>query len=344
MLDVYQTLVITLRLIRRHGLIKSYACMSLNGNSISQSERRPLVSVDKDINILELRNSFSSLMDKDKVLDVADSQSSQTNKDLLNDDDEEVEDFYVEPDPRILKQQVHSKIGASTPTDEVFNVRSSLAGNINVNLHNLCSKVFKQWKWTSNGVSCSKGSRIILGWNPDIVKVVVIAYDDQVMHTCVHFKDDKKDLFCSVIYAHNRYMQRRALWHNLVTHKAYVRDRPWCILGDFNVSLHVNDKSTGTSYIDRGMRDFQECVDSIEVLDVNSTGLRYTWNQKPKGGEGILKKIDRIMANSDFYDVFVGSSAYFQPYRISDHTPAVLRIPMIAAHKPRPFKFYNILA
>ncbi|GKD13427.1 zinc finger, CCHC-type containing protein [Tanacetum coccineum] len=205
-------------------------------------------------------------------------------------------------------------------------------------------RVFKQWKWTSNGVSCSKGSRIILGWNPDIVKVVVIAYDDQVMHTCVHFKDDKKDLFCSVIYAHNRYMQRRALWHNLVTHKAYVRDRPWCILGDFNVSLHVNDKSTGTSYIDRGMRDFQECVDSIEVLDVNSTGLRYTWNQKPKGGEGILKKIDRIMANSDFYDVFVGSSAYFQPYRISDHTPAVLRIPMIAAHKPRPFKFYNILA
>ncbi|GJS52288.1 RNA-directed DNA polymerase, eukaryota, reverse transcriptase zinc-binding domain protein, partial [Tanacetum coccineum] len=160
-------------------------------------------------------------------------------------------------------------------------------------------------------------SRIILGWNPDIVKVVVIAYDDQVMHTCVHFKDDKKDLFCSFIYAHNRYMQRRALWHNLVTHKAYVRDRPWCILGDFNVSLHVNDKSTGTSYIDRGMRDFQECVDSIEVLDVNSTGLRYTWNQKPRGGEGIRKKIDRIMANSDFYDVFVGSSAYFQPYRIS---------------------------
>ncbi|GKA34852.1 zinc knuckle CX2CX4HX4C containing protein [Tanacetum coccineum] len=92
-----------------------------NGDS-TQSERRPLVSVDKDINILELRNSFNSLMDKDKVLDVADSQSSQTNKELLNDDDEEVEDFYVEPDPRILKQQVHSKIGASTPSDEVFNV------------------------------------------------------------------------------------------------------------------------------------------------------------------------------------------------------------------------------
>ncbi|GJS29411.1 hypothetical protein Tco_0490031 [Tanacetum coccineum] len=159
----------------------------------------------------------------------------------------------------------------------------------------------------------------------------------------VHDGSTRISLDHSFIYAHNQYMQRRAIWNNLDTHKAYIRDRPWCILGDFNVSLHAHDKSTGTSYIDRGMKDFQECVDSIGVYDVNCTGLRYTWNQKPMGGDGILKKIDRIMANSEFYRVFVGSNAYFQPYRISDHTPAVLRIPMTAAKRPRPFKFYNIL-
>ncbi|GKF36930.1 hypothetical protein Tco_0113688, partial [Tanacetum coccineum] len=139
-----------------------------NGDS-TQSERRPLVSVDKDINILELRNSFNSLMDKDKVLDVADSQSSQTNKDLLNDDDEEVEDFYVEPDPRILKQQVHSKIGASTPTDEFL----------------------------------SNGSGLLM--------------------------------VCRV-----RKVPGSFLGGILILSKLW----PWCILGDFNVSLHVNDKST----------------------------------------------------------------------------------------------------
>nr|GEZ05462.1 hypothetical protein [Tanacetum cinerariifolium] len=44
----------------------------------------------------------------------------------------------------------------------------------------------------------------------------------------------------------------------------------------------------------------------IEMLDVQSTGLRYTWTQKPKGGHGILKKLDRIMANLEFNDVFMG--------------------------------------
>ncbi|GJX36125.1 RNA-directed DNA polymerase, eukaryota, reverse transcriptase zinc-binding domain protein [Tanacetum coccineum] len=70
---------------------------------------------------------------------------------------------------------------------------------------------------------------------------------------------------------------------------------------DFNVSLSADEKSTGPSYIDTGMHDFQDCVKAIEVSDVNRTGLRFTWNQNPKGEHGTLKKIDHIMANLDFY-------------------------------------------
>ncbi|GJS34385.1 zinc knuckle CX2CX4HX4C containing protein [Tanacetum coccineum] len=58
----------------------------------------------------------------------------------------------------------------------------------------------------------------------------------------------------------------------------------------------------------------QECVEDIEVTDVNSSGLRYTWNQKPKGADGILKKINRIMANMEFNDIFVGSNLEADPF------------------------------
>ncbi|GJX82852.1 hypothetical protein Tco_0332333 [Tanacetum coccineum] len=213
-------------------------------------------------------------------------------EDVLDDDDEEVEEVYIEDNGCHAKQ----KKGASTPSDQ-----------------RLCSKLFKQWQWTSNGLMCSKGSRIILGWNPDIVNVVVVSFDAQVMHVCVYFKADKKELFCSFVYAHNRYLHRRDLWNNLATHKNYIRNRTWY------------------------------CVEAIEVSDVNSMGLRFTWNQKPKGKHGTLKKVERIMANLDFYSSFVGSSAVFQPYRLSDHSLAVLRIPMESISNPRPFKFYNLL-
>ncbi|GJU61512.1 RNA-directed DNA polymerase, eukaryota, reverse transcriptase zinc-binding domain protein [Tanacetum coccineum] len=207
----------------------------------------------------------------------------------------------------------------------------------------LCSSVFRHWNWTSNGALFVKGSRIILGWNSDDVDIAIISQEDQVIHARIFFKADRKELFCSFIYAHNRYTHRRALWRNLNIHKLYVRGRPWCLLGDFNAALHLEDKAAGSFSVDIAMREFQECVQDIEISDVNSSGLKFTWNQKPKDGDEILKKIDRIMANMEFNDVFMGFSALFQPYRISDHSPAILRLLMITKPKLKPFKLSNFL-
>ncbi|PWA51904.1 RNA-directed DNA polymerase, eukaryota, Reverse transcriptase zinc-binding domain protein [Artemisia annua] len=105
----------------------------------------------------------------------------------------------------------------------------------------------------------------------------------------------------------------------------------------------VRDRVEGSSVIDIAMREFKECVEVIEVFDVNRSGLQFTWNQKPRGTDGKLKKIDRIMATLAFTDAFIGAHAIFQPYRISDHSSAILTIPTSHKFTPRPFKFYNII-
>ncbi|GKB29409.1 RNA-directed DNA polymerase, eukaryota, reverse transcriptase zinc-binding domain protein [Tanacetum coccineum] len=163
----------------------------------------------------------------------------------------------------------------------------------------LCALVFRHWDWTSNGALCAKGTRIILGWNHNDVDVMVLTQDDQAIHTRVWLKAEKKEVFCSFIYAHNHYTERLLLWKGLSLHKLYVHDRPWCLMGDFNASLSMEDISAGSSKIDISMREFKAFVDDIEVMDVNKSGLLFTWNQKPKGVNGILKKLDRMMANLD---------------------------------------------
>ncbi|GKD39484.1 zinc finger, CCHC-type containing protein [Tanacetum coccineum] len=115
------------------------------------------------------------------------------------------------------------------------------------------------------------------------------------------------------------------------------------LMGDFNASLNLEDCHSGSSKISISMRKFKECVSEIEVQDVNCSGLHYTWNQKPKGEEGILKKIDCVICNLKFMDEFMGTYAIFQPYRISDHSLAVLKIPKMSKSKPKPFKFTNFL-
>nr|GEU67371.1 RNA-directed DNA polymerase, eukaryota, reverse transcriptase zinc-binding domain protein [Tanacetum cinerariifolium] len=91
------------------------------------------------------------------------------------------------------------------------------------------------------------------------------------------------------------------------------------------------------------MREFKACVDDIEVSDVQNSGLQFTSNQKLKGADGILKKLDRIMANMDFISGFMGAHAIFKPYRNSDHSPSLLCIPTATVTKPKPYKFFNIL-
>ncbi|GJV71773.1 hypothetical protein Tco_1491768 [Tanacetum coccineum] len=211
-------------------------------------------------------------------------------------------------------------------------------------LSSVCSKVFRAWEWTSNASLCNKGCRIILGWNKDVVDVLVEAKSDQAIHAKIFHKADNKSMYCSFIYAGNNPLERHQLWADLGFHKNVVRGAPWIIMGDFNVALNMEDSFSGSSHMDSAMCDFKDCVTNIEVFDINSFGLHFTWNQKPKGRGGILKKLDRIMGNIGFVDVFLRAYALFQPYRISDHSPSVLTIPSLSAVKPKPFKFFNFLA
>ncbi|GJS05022.1 hypothetical protein Tco_0321530 [Tanacetum coccineum] len=241
-------------------------------------------------NIVSIKNSFEALMEKVKTINVNnDTWEANTNDVGSSDhesDSEDVENIIIDQ-PMFMGERTKQNIqqGASTPSNEVINenklfVCAILESHVaNSRLDSLCSRVFRHWIWSSNCSSCIKA--------------------------------DKNELFCSFVYAHNRYTLRHALWRNLNVHKHYVRGRPWCLLGDFNVALHLEDYSGGSSTIDIAMREFKERVDDIEISDVNHTSLRFTWNQKPKGDD--------------------------------DHSPAVLKLPMISNSKPRPFKFSNIL-
>ncbi|GJV05005.1 polypyrimidine tract-binding protein homolog 2 isoform X1 [Tanacetum coccineum] len=154
-----------------------------------------------------------------------------------------------------------------------------------------CPLCFYYWNWTSNGNCCSKDTRIILGWNHNDVDIVVLNQDDQAIHVRLWLKLECKELFCTFVYAHNR---------------------------DFNAALFFHDSSAGNSNIDISMREFKECVEDLEVMDVQHSGLQFTWSQKPKGKEGLLKKIDRVMANLIFNEKFAGSNSFgYGPFQCS---------------------------
>nr|GEY35290.1 hypothetical protein [Tanacetum cinerariifolium] len=138
--------------------------------------------------------------------------------------------------------------------------------------------------------------------NDDIVDLGIMSQTNPVMHVQINVRASNNALFCSFMYADNYYIDRRALWLNLEMHFDLMRDKPWNLMGDFNAALNLEDHSSGGYEPNVAMRDFKECVNHMEVMDINCVGIHFTWNQKPKGSNGVLKKNDRIMGNLKFND------------------------------------------
>ncbi|GJY44922.1 RNA-directed DNA polymerase, eukaryota, reverse transcriptase zinc-binding domain protein [Tanacetum coccineum] len=212
----------------------------------------------------------------------------------------------------------------------------------------VCDIIFGRWKWFTNMSYCNKGCRIMVGWNDDVINIGVVYMARQSVLVKVETRDGKLRLYCTLIYASNSGLERKDLWRDLEIYKRIVGQEPWFLSGDLNVTLTPKEHSIGSSAMSSDMKDFQRCVNIIEVEDINSSVLFYTWTKnlhktKNGGQTRILKKLDIVMGNKDFSNGFCQSYAMFLPYIISDHCPSILVIPNGVQRKKKPFKFAKFI-
>ncbi|GKA52512.1 putative reverse transcriptase domain-containing protein, partial [Tanacetum coccineum] len=196
----------------------------------------------------------------------------------------------------------------------------------------------------SNLNDSSKGCRIAVGWDTSVMIVQLLQQTNQIMHFLVMYLKDSRQMHVSMVYGENSPRARLKLWSDLIEINATVGIYPWVMLGDFNVVLKINENTNGMNVRGEGIQEFVECVDKLEMEDINMCGMFYTWIQRRRNPElSILKKLERIMGNNSFISMFPASFAHFMAYLSSDHCPAVLCMPDVTVQKQRSFRFMNFL-
>ncbi|GJY81765.1 RNA-directed DNA polymerase, eukaryota, reverse transcriptase zinc-binding domain protein [Tanacetum coccineum] len=117
--------------------------------------------------------------------------------------------------------------------------------------------------------------------------------------------DDVIGLKSYFVYASNSRKERKVAWKELLLAKRSTNGWPWLVMGDFNVTIKTMEHSAGGSAITSHMQDLIDCVNEVEVEDLCSTGLFYTWIKSPLNPtNNILKKLDRAMVNEEFMGSF----------------------------------------
>ncbi|PWA97296.1 RNA-directed DNA polymerase, eukaryota, Reverse transcriptase zinc-binding domain protein [Artemisia annua] len=168
--------------------------------------------------------------------------------------------------------------------------------------------IFGNWDYVINVEDNNKGCRIMVGWNQNMVDVRMINKSRQSLLLLVETIGQRKSFFYTIVYASNSGIERRRLWNELGAYKQITNGTAWVIIGDFNVTLEVNEHSNGSSKYTSDMIEFKKCVEEVEIEDLLSSGFQYTWTKSlkdPKSSEEQLKpsndermKVDEVLSKN----------------------------------------------
>ena len=143
---------------------------------------------------------------------------------------------------------------------------------------------------------------------------------------------------CTCVYASPNPTLRPAIWSHLMNINHTIA-APWMLIGDFNETLLPSDQRGGVFHHNRAA-SFSNLMTSCNLLDLTTTGGRFTWHRNNNGIRILSKKLDRGLANVDWRMCFPEAFVEVLCRLHSDHNPLLLRfggLPL--ARGSRPFRF-----
>ena len=182
--------------------------------------------------------------------------------------------------------------------------------------------------------------RIWVCWKKTDYEVTVIDKCDQSINCCIKSLKNNLCWFHSFVYGANKGLDRKLLWTNLGAMKTKVADSPWMICGDFNVVKSLAEK-WGSDRLNAYEVEFGQCLNDLEVLDLNFGGSFYTWTNKSEELRFVARKLDRVLANMKWMSNFGKTVVEFKSGGISDHSPIFVSVGILQSFGPKPFKFYS---
>ncbi|KAL9232307.1 hypothetical protein vseg_007432 [Gypsophila vaccaria] len=135
---------------------------------------------------------------------------------------------------------------------------------------------FRNWCVSTNN-GYHKGGRIWIVWRPQAYRVHFLEYNAQYIHMKVDSLSRRQSFYYTVIYVFNTAQERLPLWIQLRKLASLVT-RPWAIGGDFNCVLSANERVGG--HLPSGIDHFRSCVRDCGILDIQSVGALFTWNNR----------------------------------------------------------------
>nr|AAF63129.1 Similar to reverse transcriptase [Arabidopsis thaliana] len=117
------------------------------------------------------------------------------------------------------------------------------------------------------------------------------------------------------------------------------------LVGDFDQIAATSDHYSvlQTSIPMRGLEEFQNCLRDSDLVDIPSRGVHYTWSNH-QDDNPIIRKLDRAIANGDWFSSFPSAIAVFELSGVSDHSPCIIILENLPKRSKKCFRYFSFLS
>lgn len=108
--------------------------------------------------------------------------------------------------------------------------------------------------------------------------------------------------------------------------------------GDSNMIKSLTEKKGGTRTLERDPITFQNFLNNMRLVDMETINGTFTWNNKRGGASQVSSKLERFIILEDLLLIGCIMTTFILPFRGSDHWPIQLEASFISTPRNRPFQ------
>lgn len=149
--------------------------------------------------------------------------------------------------------------------------------------------------------------------------------------------EDMKEWRLTGVYGEPVRAQRRRTW-NLLRTLARDANLPWCVIGDLNNVVSVDDKTGGAQYPNWLIEGFNEAIQDAHLKDMELVGHQFTWERGRGTDDWIQVRLDRALTTDEWLLEFPLAKLYNLEGSMSDHSPIFLE-PQVKTQSAAQYRF-----
>ncbi|KAL0009864.1 hypothetical protein SO802_004972 [Lithocarpus litseifolius] len=117
-------------------------------------------------------------------------------------------------------------------------------------------------------------------------------------------------------------------------------DLPWIVFGDFNEITHADKKIGWLEWDFRQMEGFRDCLYECGLIDLGFMGPRFTRCNGRGGEQRTLVRLDRMVANEEWLEIYPEAKVYHRSMSTSDHCLLALWLQKRKPSRPIKKRFF----